>query len=54
MMVRMEKKTLSCVQPLNPGAIVAGLIGVTILNGNQPYPDQTITPKNLTVSVTEV
>jgi len=49
-MVELRKKVSAAVVPINPSAIVSGLIGVTILNGNQPYPDQTITPANLTVS----
>ncbi len=51
MMVELRKKASAAVTPINPSAIVSGLIGVTILNGNQPYPTQTITPTNLAVSV---
>lgn len=52
-MVELKKKASAAVTPINPGAIVSGLIGVTILNGNQPYPDQTITPSMMTISATE-
>ncbi len=50
MMVRLKKKASAAVTPINPDAIVAGLIGITILNGNQPYPDQTQTPTNLSAT----
>jgi hypothetical protein len=50
-MVELKKKSATAVVPINPSAIVSGLIGVTILQGNQPYPAQTITLTNLAVSV---
>ncbi len=51
-MVELTKKAAAAVTPINSSAIVAGLIGVTLLNGNQPYPTQTTTPLNLSVSAT--
>ena len=51
MMDLIKQVTYNAATPINSGAILSGLIGVTILNGNQPYPANTISPSNLAVSV---
>ncbi len=50
-MVELTKKATSAITPIAPSAIVEGLVGVTLLKSNVPYPDRTKTPALITVMV---